>query len=807
MSNKNFPGTFFTSGPGVSAGAYRYPQRLNAKQDDPQYFKNINQLQDYSIIIRKKPFYVANPTDGGYENDYVEVYQVNNFYAANTTISTTAAAPGQLTVTIRGGEKVVALTKSQVASSQGTTNFSDLIANWNNINPGQGTTNYRDVLDERLYAKYNANAGWHYAEKCNWQPMDEIYLFGKNLNLLSGGNVPNNITPAFEMLFFGYIDSVIKSYQAGTGGLTISITASDQLKLLNLSYISVVAGADLATAGAAVSYDPYPDPYGNMIINDTVLQNKINTIEGIFAGMYPNEIIVENCLAAGINKRFLTERIEHIHRVPFLPNVTNASNAVGAIFQTNFQNRLQFCQTGASAMNLEFFADEQGNIVLKIPTFTIGINRLPANNLGYINPYYTGAASITGNSYTAAVATAADNVLTQTVPTTSTNTSPIPQFITYVVANSNEKLWDIAAAILGNAVLWRSYIYNYNRNLIPNIYNLQVGIVLQILNPKYKAGKAVTANTAALPNKVRNTFTQPNTPPSLAAQNDHLIPVIPPEVITGFTFQDSDANIYTFVQVTGELPMGVASQGYPPPGITRAVADYGLIQQFGFRPCPPITTPLIANAAGAEMYAAMILQRSVMLRYTATLTMIETPEVRVGQPVRFHIYDEYPFPAQENVSTPNDAVFYVSSIQRSVSINNGSVSNMTLTLQAGRVFGQPSIYDTMPEFYRYFYDTGLPTPKPKSSTNATASGTSSHSSGPSINKLTQNFHKVYTYIVKQGDSLWAIASTFYSGDTSKTLIQSIATYNNIASPNLIYPGKILKLQDPTSNLGQLKTVT
>ena len=49
------------------------------------------------------------------------------------------------------------------------------------------------------------------------------------------------------------------------------------------------------------------------------------------------------------------------------------------------------------------------------------------------------------------------------------------------------------------------------------------------------------------------------------------------------------------------------------------------------------------------------------------------------------------------------------------------------------------------------------------------------------------YSKEITYVVKSGDTLSAIATKY------RTTYQIIAAKNNIANPNLIYPGQILKI--------------
>ena len=50
--------------------------------------------------------------------------------------------------------------------------------------------------------------------------------------------------------------------------------------------------------------------------------------------------------------------------------------------------------------------------------------------------------------------------------------------------------------------------------------------------------------------------------------------------------------------------------------------------------------------------------------------------------------------------------------------------------------------------------------------------------------------KVVNYVVKRGDTLWAIAARYLGSGTKYT---QIAQENNIPNPNLIYPGQVFKI--------------
>ncbi|RJE48694.1 MULTISPECIES: LysM peptidoglycan-binding domain-containing protein [unclassified Dehalobacter] len=75
-------------------------------------------------------------------------------------------------------------------------------------------------------------------------------------------------------------------------------------------------------------------------------------------------------------------------------------------------------------------------------------------------------------------------------------------------------------------------------------------------------------------------------------------------------------------------------------------------------------------------------------------------------------------------------------------------------------------------------------------TAQTESTTSSTSPSQSQNSRSSDRNVPPSYIVKSGDTLWAIAKRFY-GDGAK--YPTLAAKNNIKNPNLIYAGQVLKL--------------
>ena len=130
-------------------------------------------------------------------------------------------------------------------------------------------------------------------------------------------------------------------------------------------------------------------------------------------------------------------------------------------------------------------------------------------------------------------------------------------------------------------------------------------------------------------------------------------------------------------------------------------------------------------------------------RLTGTLTAIDEPTLRVGDPIRIHMYDEHPHkpvtvtlveekeenaseksntteegeekrkktetvtntgtptPAFDPLVFPEQAVFYVTAIERSIDPSN--TSTMTLQLKAGRKMGVASVFDVMSLMYNMYY--------------------------------------------------------------------------------------------------------
>ena len=501
---------------------YDNPHVLKASQDDPANRKYINFKQDYVVMIRKKPFYAStaqqrtktiealdesgNPIldsngkktytitndpirdkQGNVvqpEENYLRVYQVNNFTNIRITSSVFGKSPGTCSVTIRGAERVVCAENTN-ESGMGWLNWDELLNGWLSINEngvigdhtgtGLETTtsgesllsgiataqggSYTSGMSERLRQikyKYNlsdeqaaklaantngkswktsedtwssikdgslkngitfknlmktreAKYGWKFAEKCDWEPMDEIWIFGKSRScrkndaeLDSAQRDQNGILLGythdklsefkFEPLFFGYIDTVAKTYTANKGGCLISVTARDHLKLLELSRtITAPSFIPGKTGGSGLEINWSVDKYGFYDINqpykdmakspNTPLYKKASMssylLDNVLSGWYPDEVVQILGIRAGIPEHYLTKRVEPIRNIPFLPKIKNGN---GDMMNQEMKTRLAQCVEAAEKLFIEFYADAAGNLVLKIPNYIYGVNMLRPNN-------------------------------------------------------------------------------------------------------------------------------------------------------------------------------------------------------------------------------------------------------------------------------------------------------------------------------------------------------------------------------------------------------------------------------------------
>ncbi len=247
---------------------------------------------------------------------------------------------------------------------------------------------------------------WKIAEKCDFEAMDEVWVFGKS-------NFERDSSGEFKMnqIFFGYINDVKKTHASGgTNGCVISISAKDQLKLLELSYVStqpsMIAGTTMSGSpgidlrwgrqdpkhfGTVEIYNPYEvmaimgekGADASSEEQQMALQSlwKSFALKDIFGGLALEKIIRQMCLDAGIPPWYLTERIEPIQFPPFTVNIKQSSS--DQVFSAATESRLRVCRRAVQDLLLEFFADEEGNIVMKCPNYALGANTKVKNNMGY----------------------------------------------------------------------------------------------------------------------------------------------------------------------------------------------------------------------------------------------------------------------------------------------------------------------------------------------------------------------------------------------------------------------------------------
>lgn len=703
---------------------YKNPKQVSGLQHDPSQVKLIDFKQDYTVVIRKKSYYAITQGD---DEEYLEVFQLNNFTSVRTSHNVYGKA--NASVTVRGGTRVVVSTKKKV-KDKGWDSFQQLLQGWNTIDL-EKWGEYKGVQYNNLERTREKAYDWAYAEKCAFEPMDEIYIFSKSNKRNQKGEYP------FVQIFFGYISSVQKTYQAGQGGPQIVISADDQLKLLNYSRISNSPPQAMSVAGTSFRYDGA----GNFIVETDPMLNGIDldsrnkdgsynparnfseaTYTNMFAGRTPHEIIKICCIEAGVAEKYLKNRIETVMRTPFTPQLKGGN--ILELFVGDFKNRLWFCNEAAAKLNLEFFADEEGNIVFKIPTYNIGVNKLKSNNLGVEAPVIL------------------DEKYNRTMKVSSLYVSTDNPDMYYVTIRA-ESLYDIARNFLNNGALWTK-LWELNPH-IKDVNWVPAGTRIKVTEKEDKSYKVTKS--------YKETIKLPSAS-TLSELTDKYIPVIYPEQIVSFSFVDSDRDMYNSVKVTVEVPNLQSQAGAVPDAIQRVVADFESIKKFGFREHPEVTTPIIYDASGAAVYAGLLLIKSASGRYTGSITVIEDPNIKVGEPVRFMVYDETPFAELYKSNPGNDnseaqAVFYVDAIDRSINAEGG-VSTMTLTLKAGRMMGMPSIYDQAQELYRYYFeDLGVDLSLPQSeidnaakaqetTVTATTNSTSSSGSGSTTKKTSSS---------------------------------------------------------------------
>lgn len=823
---------------------YDHVQELRNTQNDPGLISQnvMNFKQDYVVIIRKKLFYAATAqmnkdSNGNYsdgEENYLRVYQINNFLNIHTSHNVYGRRPGSCSVTIRGGERVTCAEKKQ-ESDQHWLSWQEMLMGWTSVDEEGVETEGSDVYNgtvghfvkagtkwtvgnntwalgeaasgtdfKNLLKSREAKYGWKFAEKCDWEPMDEIYIFGKS-------RTEKNSDGSYKMnqIFFGYLDSVEKTYQADKGGLLIRVTATDHLKLLEISRI--VNSANMLQGkitGGGLQLDWEQSQFGLFVINepwkrvadgtaDDIQKKQAGQYMGnVFTGWYPYEILKELCKRAGIPKKYYTKRIEEIKTIPFVPQIKNNSN--GDLGNAEMKTKLQVCNEVAEKMFLEFFADEVGNIVFKIPNYALGANRLKSNNLDKLDydPHRLdnvfGAFRVVdlysqdGKKYLKTIngediyveilkaplsdadvevlkkeiednrtqvkeiesdlkKVKADNLSTVEVKakniksketmlynaqkkeainsdkleqhnklkseqknnTTNSNTKTTNTQYTVV---KNDTLWDIAIKFFGDGTKYGKI--KTDNGLTSDV--IYPGQVLSIVSGETTTKTEEQAKTEMTQQENKKIMVRTSSGTTLSELTDVEVPIIEDKYVISFTLIDTDREIFNMFEINLEAAYNVL-EGQVATQIRRAVPDIYSILQFGMRPHPGvINTPYISNPVDAEIFGLMMIARSLAGRYSGSLTIIEDSAIKVGNPIRVHMYDETPMKPTGKFDSPElskqtktmqenpQAVFYVTGIERSIDIKG--VSHMTLQLKAGRMMGQESIFDISLPLYKFFYE-------------------------------------------------------------------------------------------------------
>jgi hypothetical protein len=703
---------------------YANVHKLKGIQWHPNQMTRKNFKQDYMVVIRKKLYFAACMTS---DELFLRMYQINNFSALSTSISTTQT--GSCTVSIKGGERVVCIEKKSEAN-QGWQSYEELLNGLTNIDdeaensgvawrcgvlgweePNSAGVDYKNLMKARE-AKY----GWRYAEKCDWQPMDEIIVYSK-----SRSEKDNSGMYVFKKIFFGYIHSVKKDFNSQ--GPNITIQATDQTELLQYSFQNNLPSYYPGRYNAGyVDTSFNVDEFGLIKLQDPLIYGYVYAADDakdeikkvldqrmvqtdVFAGVFPADIIKYCCLCAGIPNKYLTTRIEPMEIIPY---VVQLRSSVNYETSSEFKSRYEYCQQVAERSFMEFFQDEEGNIVFKIPNYVIGCNTLDANNCGLTitEEFRDLIGKKLKDSSTRLMTMSKLQAMCQDVT---------PMVYTTV---SGDTVKSISTSLYGST-LYSSEIRNLNLASLQKYSisdELEAGIELLLF--KYDVtdvvarseyvdlinNSQVTAFALQLYQKKYSeiqAFDLLNVGDvTMSMLTDQFITVIPSEDLISFTLTDSDNDIYTTVEVNGTTFGGESvAQSVK---IKRTIPNMEAILKFGVRPMSSIETGLICTEARAELFGDLLLTRSISQRYTATVKMIETPDIKVGNPIRFLSYDEHPNPETGEYSedTPQ-SVYYIEGVNRSITCDG--VSTMTLTLSSGRVMGEASIYDKMYPMYKDFY--------------------------------------------------------------------------------------------------------
>jgi LysM repeat protein len=689
-------------------------------QHDPGDMTSTDFKQEYTVIIRKKKYYAITSLEG---NDaYLKMYQIENYTSLSTSINV-QSTPSTCRLSMIGGQKVICAERGEQDSGgwgAGEKGFFNMLSGWSkDIDDGDVTMDndgnylYNNMLFDNIQDMKKAKYGTKIAEKCDIEPMDEIYVFGKSRREKDGDKYK------MYQLFFGYISEVTKSYTADKSNPVIQISAQDHLKLLQISYMANTPAQWYNVAIAGAHYDT--DFLGNIIIDDDPFdvdnnntEIKANMYTNVFAGQYPYKIIATVAEQAGIPKKFLKKRIEQVKRVPFLRTLRQSGNMVEP-YQTDAKEVLTYCSEAANKLFMEFYADEEGQLVFKIPNWTLGINRLPANN-AYIDDLLTDdeKKSIKDKTF--------ETEVTEIVTTYETVTEVISPEIKHT-AKQGDTLMSLAEQYLGDSNRWKEI---KDINNVTNPHWLYPGQSI-IIKKGVSNTKQIAKQTPITTKKILDDA-------SLSTVTDKYIPVIKDNEIISFVLTDNDdvANCFEITQEAGLY--GSSATGNDGKLVfTRVVQDWNSILRFGMRKVQPISTPILDDVVGPILFGTMMVQKSLSQRYKATLDMIEESSIRVGNPIRLFMYDEHPY--KFNVSQLGggleQAVFYVESISRT--LKPDGVSTMQLTLSAGRVMGMESIYDKMQLLYGRYYEEYTPVEYTGPGANGTNSANGGDSAGMTYN--------------------------------------------------------------------------
>jgi len=253
--------------------------------------------------------------------------------------------------------------------------------------------------------------------------MDEILIFGKSHTLrVNDSPLDDNARDAqsgmllgyqhdvysmfkMEPLFFGYLESISKTYDASRGCM-ITVSAKDHMKLLEISQAVTNGGSLINHVMPSIDYSleyglaSFQNPIQTQnVLADGLIrigEEKEKLIEKTYgglpakaqdygfmftncmAGLYIDEIVQIQAAAAGVPDKYLTQRIEPMHA--FSPFWQSELREHMDFFKGQTETRYSLCQKACQLLLLEFFADEEGHIVVKIPNWVLSSNYLQMNN-------------------------------------------------------------------------------------------------------------------------------------------------------------------------------------------------------------------------------------------------------------------------------------------------------------------------------------------------------------------------------------------------------------------------------------------